>query len=296
MSTHAAHVLGVAAVVLKQYGRLCLLTAALLATACAPSPPPPGVQPEAGPGWQHRAESLWRTFRARIAPAPGAQAPAFSATASLNYAGPKDKHRVVAKLWGNAELPIRLDLQAGVGAMVGHWREGPEGFLAFIPGNNPDAAAFHFRNTLDGMAAFGMALPLDLQDLARLLMGDWSALFPEQYDTVQPQGDPDKDDAPIRFACFTAKGPIALTLAADGAPVSMELPAGDGLGPWTLELQDLGAPGYPAFTPQRVRMTRPSNKETAILFLKELELRPEPWPPAALHLDIPPGVLIREQP
>ena len=174
--------------------------------------------------------------------------------------------------------------------MVGHWREGPEGFLVFIPGNN---AAFRFRDTLDGMAAFGLALPLDLQDLGRLLMGDWNTLLPQDYDTAQPQGGA---AAPVRYGCFTARGPITLTLNADGLPLTMEIPAGAGEEPWTLELQELGAPGFPPLTPQRVRMTRTAARETAILFLKDLELRPAPWPQDALTLEIPPGVIIREQP
>lgn len=264
--------------------RVFLLACCLLCAACAPKTPAPDL-PEAD--LQERMAATWRAFRAK---GEHARAPAFSATASLNYAGPKNKHRVVAKLWGNADLPVRLDLQAGVGAMVGHWREGPEGFLVFIPGNN---AAFRFEDALTGMAAFGLALPLDLQDLGRLLMGDWNALLPQEYDTAQPQGDA---NAPVRYGCFTPRGAIALTLTAQGLPVSMEIPAGDGQGPWTLELQELGAPGVPPLTPQRVRMTRTATRETAILFLKELELRQEPWPEAALTLEIPPGVVIREQP
>lgn len=285
-----------------------LLLLSCLLTAC-PAPPPPTATlpppphspeevaaPPEEPATQTSPEPVpspeelaWEAFRAK---ATAIQAPAFSAKVSLNYASPKEKHRVVATIFGNTSLPVRLDLQAGVGAMLGHWRQDAGTFLAFLPRNN---AAYQFPDALSGMAAFGLALPLDLHGLGRMLMGDWSALIPERYETASVEEAP---DGPIRYGLFTSQGSMRLTLDGSpenrGVPISLELPAGDGGSPWVLAFRDMGDEGFPALTPQRVRMTREAEQEKALLFLKSLELRTTPWPAGALELEIPATVQVQE--
>lgn len=248
-----------------------LLVCALLAS-CAPKTPPAPIAEE-GAAAPH-PDAVWALFL-KDAPA-AADAEGFSASASLNYAGPQAKSRVSVSFWGNLNYPLRLDLRAGLGSTVALWREDMGEFMAYLP--DKQTAYVHQDGRL-GMAAFGINLPFTLRELALLICGRFAELMPEHYLTVRRT-----NEGLYLFTVATGGRRFSVELTAAGVPVGMRTHESD---PWSMEfsgsLEDQGLPSLP----QKIRMQR-SSGERAIVFIKELELKNEPWPVDALTLELPP--------
>lgn len=249
-------------------------------SACAPKRPAelePGVSPEMR--FFRLAQERWDTFQNRMQ--AGREGPLqFQAKASLNYASPSSSHRVVLDFYGSTDLPLRLDLTAGIGATIALWREDAIDFTAYVP---DEKTAFHFPDSKQGMAAFGLPLPYGLQDLAQLITGRWSALVPEEYESAVAVNE-NRPEGPIRYTLRGPGGTFQLTLDEEALPAAYTSP---GAGSWELTFSNVEK-GPAGMTPGRIRMVR-SPQEKALLTLKELTLRDEPWPDDALALELPPG-------
>lgn len=252
-----------------------------VAVSCAPKKAPAPLDEGKHP------DAVWELFLNRAAGRQNVSG--FNVDASLHYAGPKTKSRVVLRFWGNLEHPVRLDLSTSLGSTVALWREDAVEFMAYLP--DKETAYLHRDGRL-GMAAFGINLPFTLRGLALLLNGRFSELLPPRYTTVRKTRDGDflftlipdnsqdqEKDQPRRFS---------LLLSPDGVPKGMSTLGTD---PWSLEfsgsLADFGLPGLP----QKIRMQR-SSGERAVLFIKNLEQRPTPWPQEKLDLPLPPNTKI----
>ena len=258
--------------------RLKLLVAVLLCLGAVLA----GCAPVQGPGPETRddaPQALWQRFRS------GAEAngtsPAFSLTSSLNYSGPQQQTRIVIHFWGNADYPLRMDLQAGIGAIFSYWREDAQGFTAYVP---EEKAAYLHEDGRLGMAAFGFSFPFSLRELALFLTGRVNELLPQDYETALVL--PDKG---VEFGFMEAGRRFTLVLDPDGRPREMTSPD---IPPWRLEVRAyMDEPGL-EFVPSRIRITR-DPEETILLTLKSFELRQEPWGGANLALDLPPGTELR---
>lgn len=252
----------------------------LALTACAPRKtiePEPGVPQELQ--FFRLAQERWATFQDRIR--TGRKGPLdFQAMASLNYASPSSSHRVVLDFYGSTDLPLRLDLTAGIGATIALWREDSKGFTAYVP---KDETAFHFPDSREGMAAFGLPLPYGLQDLAQLITGRWSVLVPAEYESAMAVNK-DRPEGPIRYTLQGPGGSFQLTLDEEALPAAYTSPGAES---WELTFSDVEK-GPAGLTPGRIRMVR-TPQEKALLILKELTLRDETWPDDALTLELPPG-------
>ncbi len=75
---------------------------------------------------------LWQSFQEARQRAT-LTGPGLSARASLQYDGPGRKSRVVLKLWGDLGYPLRLDMEAGIGASIAMLREDAQGWTAYFP-------------------------------------------------------------------------------------------------------------------------------------------------------------------
>ena len=106
----------------------------------------------------------------------------FSCSASLNYASPQAKNRVVIHFFGRPGLPLRLDLTAGIGAVFALCREDEDGFVAYLPG---EKRAYLHTDSARGMKTFGFSTPYSLSQLAFLLNGGWGRLVPRSYQSVK---------------------------------------------------------------------------------------------------------------
>lgn len=300
-----------------------LLAALLLAgltTGCAPrvAPEAHGPLPVVETGARDQdaffrmAQERWRRFYAMAAaaepsgeltvwppPQPAMEPLHFSARASLNYASPEAKHRVVMELYGKDTLPLRMDVKAGVGALLALWREDSQGFLAYVPEHE---TAYLFEDSKRGMAFFGFELPYGLPDLASLIIGRWDPFVPPAYKAAAPADataavDLSADEPYAGDIVYRFEGPggtYRLTLDADAMPASYESPPLGGAPGWTLAFSDLEATPH-GLTPGRIRMRRPDaagraeGGERAILTVKEITIRETPWNEDALTLELPPG-------
>lgn len=205
---------------------------------------------------------------------------AFSLSAGLHYAGPKNSSRVNIRFWGDLDGASRIDLQTGMGQTLGFWHEDERGFTAFVPDKN---TAYLHSDAKRGIAAFGVALPFTLRELGLLLNGRWSGLFPETY--LSARAVPGKG---FSFAVRQGDQDYTLLLDAQGLPLGMTTGGGD---PWKLEFSDYD-PAAPRL-PKKIVMTREPG-EKAVLVIKKLEQLPAAWPERKLKLDLPPDARIED--
>jgi len=261
----------------------CLFCALLLAlcASCAPRTAPPPEQPAPTAETAPHPDDVWDNFQQRAAGGPtSATARAFSSEASLHYSGPQAKSRVLLHFWGNLEHPLRLELSTSLGTTVALWREDAAEFLAYLP--DKETAYLHRDGRL-GMAAFGINLPFTLRELALLLNGRIREFMPERYTAVRRT-----KEGGYLFTLVGQDRRFSLLLSEAGEPLGMSTLGTD---PWSLEfsgsLEDQGMPGLP----EKIRM-QSTGGEKAILFIKELTQRAEPWPAKELDLELPPDTRV----
>lgn len=223
------------------------------------------------------ARQLWETFSQRRAGAAGAAG--ILATASLHYAEGGKSHRVTLKLWGAPDLPLRLDMAAGIGAAVAMLREGAGGWAGYFPS---EGAAYESRSALRGQRALGMDLPFTLRELAGLVTGTYAGFAPDGYAAATPL-----PGGGARFEFARGGSVTGMTLDAQGRPVVF---AGRLNGkPWTMTLSrhDEGP------SARALRLDISMEPDTrATLRVKRLERRDEAWADEALALPLPPGTTV----
>ncbi len=214
--------------------------------------------------------------------------------ASLLYATPTRANRTDLQLYGEYTRPLRMDVRAGIGAMLAMMREDSAGLLAFYPDKSQ---AYAHGDPVVGAQLLGLPFPFSLCDLAMVVSGHFESLLPEEPDGVAPLPGGG-------FALHYATGPVRqLVLDQYGRPERMsgalspsfrtqaEREAGVAVGPreWTLRFEaypeDDGDPVGPA---QRLVLLLPKG-DSATLRVRELTSRQTPWPEKSLALVLPPG-------
>lgn len=236
-------------------------------------------------------------FRSRFAP-PLAAGGGLSARASLLYSTPSRSNRTDVQIFGDYARPLRLDVRAGLGAMLALMREDGAGLLAYYPDQKK---AYAHEDPVIGAQLLGLPFPFALRDLALVLSGQFGTLIP-----LNRPPDAIRATAQGGFSFSYLAGPVRL-LALDphGRPERMEgvlsphfktqaerektaaPPPGERV--WTLAFsaypEDDGDPEGPART---LTLGLPGG-ESAVLRVKSLEPRAEPWPLKALTLNLPAG-------
>lgn len=259
-----------------------LLAALLSLGACAPR-----IEL---PRYEEAAEDM-AAFRERfVAPAPEAQGVAVRA--SLLYSTPTKANRTDVQLFGDYDRPLRLDVRAGLGTMLALMREDQSGLLAFYPDKS---RAYAHSDPVIGAQLLGLPFPFSLRDLSLVLSGRFGTLIPDEPARVRaiPGGG---------FAFSYDKGPVRLLVIdqygrpermegllsqhfksqveRDGATVS-------GARVWGLAFsgypEDEGDPVGPAKT---LTLTLPKG-DSAVLRVRSLTPRVEPWTAKALTLTLP---------
>ena len=133
---------------------LCLIVLMFMASACArqPSTVPPADSAD-----------RWQAFVARSGAVK--EAP-YLLNASLRFGTEGDTRRVTALLWGNDSRSLRMDVMAGIGAVVAKiWESGDE-FLVYSPTEN---RAFFHQGSNKPLLRVGVPVPFALDELAALL-------------------------------------------------------------------------------------------------------------------------------
>lgn len=238
-------------------------------------------------------EPNFAAFQARFV-APVVSASGVDVRASLLYSTPSRSNRTDVQLFGDYGRPLRLDVRAGFGTMVALMREDAAGLLAYYPDRK---AAYAHLDPVIGAQLLGMPFPFSMRDLALVLSGHFGTLVPAD---TPPAGVRVLSDG--GFAYTYANGPVRLLVVdAYGRPVRMEGELSrhfktqaeregavvSGPRVWSLAFSDYpdddGDPQGPA---RILTLTLPKG-ESAVLRVKALTERGQPWPLKSLGLAPP---------
>lgn len=247
-----------------------LLAITLLVLGCAPrSWSPAELDREPAEVWQE----LQAKQEQKAGPHQG-----YLVRSSLHYQSARNSSRLVLSLWGNFDLPLRLDLKAGIGSSLSHWRLDQDQTLAYYPRQDK---VFVYQEASQALRHLELDLPFTVQEIGEILTGHWSGLLPEEYaqaQAVQGKGwefefaDSSRlqsllVDPELRIIQATGKQPLQWELNMDNFQDSKS----SGTYARSLEL-DMGREGK------------------ALFKIRELKLRKEHWPQSRLELSPPEGV------
>ncbi|WP_153306909.1 hypothetical protein [Desulfonatronum thioautotrophicum] len=234
---------------------------------CTPKPPALLLEPRT-------AETAWSRFQeAFLQDCPTED---FSLRASVNYSSPERHSRFIISMWGRTDFPIRLDVQAGVGAMLAHWREDQDEWLGYIPSTQE---AFIADTVKEGARITGLFMPMRLNTLNQLLLGCWQAIIPTHYESVEIVGNT------LEYSLLTESSPLILALAPSGQPVTVRNPEPGG---WIARIEQWE--DNVSFQPRRISLHQ--EDQSAVIRIQRLESPTTPWMDKDLRLDIPPGTTI----
>lgn len=247
---------------MKKLCILCLLLAmTTLLAACAAGPSRQALK--ADPASAH---TVWQACLAQSASHP--QAP-YRLNMSLRFGKEGDTRRVTALFWGNDDHALRLDVMAGVGAVVANILEDGSHFLVYAPREN--RAYFHQGST-SPLLKVGVPVPLALTDLSALLNGRYAAVFgTEEGQATQAQ------NGCLAFALPGRLGGV-LEVDARGLPRRW---LEDGHKGWVMEM-DYDEAGLP-----RKLHLEHARGQKAIVLVKQRDAVQTPFSPAQMSLSLP---------
>jgi hypothetical protein len=277
----------------------------MLLQACAGvQTPTPAVPAEEQSVSGDTGAALWQRFRERVKKAESLGGP-FRLRAGLRYTDAGGgTQRASALLWGNGKsgdpLPLRLDLQAGMGVTAAKIREDAQSTLVYVPrentaylhqgmqraqaGGEADFPQFSSRSSGHSPeASFGTALPLSPAELALLLTGRGGTLFlPRDNSGAVP------DNRPVpggrRYTLRNAALPGELELSPEGAPLRWRGDNG-----WTIEIVEAAAED--PLRPERLRIAHAGGR-SALIEVRETERVSPPYNREQLSLTLPPGTTL----
>jgi len=270
-----------------------VLCCGLVLSACAPRVELPRYE-DAGRDFA--------AFRSRFA-VPATTGSGLAVRATLLYSTPKRTNRTDVQLYGDYARPLRLDVRAGFGSMLALMREDGAGLLAYYPDKK---RAYAHQDPVIGAQLLGLPFPFALRDLAYILAGHFETLIPiggaPASLTALPGGG---------FAFIYTSGPVRLlTLDSHGRPARME----GQLSPhfltqaerearaegkhltktgapriWSMDFSDYPEEDNDPEGPARTLTLHLPGGESAVLRVRALDPRNEPWPIKALSLPLPTG-------
>ncbi|MGM0423746.1 MAG: hypothetical protein ACQEQX_02355 [Thermodesulfobacteriota bacterium] len=197
---------------------------------------------------------------------------------SLHYQSARNSSRLVFSLWGNFDLPLRLDLKAGIGTTLSHWRLGQDMSMAYYPRQDK---VFVYQDPGQALQHLELELPFTVPEIGEILTGRWAGLLPAEYArarAVQGQGWEFEFPESSRLQSIIVDPELRIVQASGESPLAWELEMGSfqddqdaGNYASSLEL-DMGQEGQ------------------ALFRIRELQLRKEDWPDSRLELDPPQDV------
>jgi hypothetical protein len=277
----------------------------MLLHACAGvQTPSPAVPAEEQSASDDRGAALWQRFRERAEKAESLGGP-FRLRAGLRYTDAGGgTQRAAALLWGNGKsgdpLPLRLDLQAGMGITAAKIREGAQSTLVYVPRENaaylyqgkqraPAGGEAGSPQPLPGSpgqnpeAALGLPLPFSTAELALLLTGRGGTLF------LPPGGGAVPDSRPVpggrRYTLNDAALPGELELSPEGAPLRWRGDNG-----WTIEIDEAAADD--PLRPERLRIAHAGGR-SVLVEVRDAERVSPPYSGEQLSLALPPGTTLK---
>lgn len=242
----------------------------LMLTACA------GPRLERGtPAPETVSGPAWEAYEA-YANSRATEQGAYRLNASLRYGTEGDTRRVVVLIWSNGELPVRLDVMAGVGPLVARIREAADGLIVYAPSENK---ALVHKGSQRVLLRFGKPVPFALRDFSALMRGRFHEVFgPAQG--LQPVYTP-KGNVEYLLAGGDLTGMVELT--PEGLPVRWREDGG-----WSMELS-YGDETPPL--PYKIKLEHPDGY-SAIILVKSRQVPDATFTSKQLALDLPAGVEI----
>jgi len=101
----------------------------------------------------------------------------FSIKTSINYSSREHKHRMIMRLFGRLDYPIRMDLEAGIGRTISLWREEIDIWQAYFP---EEKKMYTSSDAKFGVQSLGFPCPFDLRELSLILQGKLVTILPAQ--------------------------------------------------------------------------------------------------------------------
>ncbi len=224
---------------------LCVFCCAL-AVACASKPTPPPPLSEAG-------EARWQALLAHNPqPAPSV------VNGSLRFGPADDTRRVTFLWWNNGVPPLRLDVQAGVGATIARVHVEDDMVLVYLP---QDKKAYVEADAPGKtLRSLGIPLPLSLGQLNDFFNGRYNdALGRPSVISSRPST---QNSAQVVYTIRSARGQTELDVSPDGLPVRW---AGEG---WNLSIA-YGQEGLPNRLEGRIAATTAKPEQRFVLLIKE---------------------------
>lgn len=227
---------------------------ALLLCACAQKTMPPE------PGEQDRAAQIWEKMQSA-----GEESP-YRIQFSLRFGEEGDTRRVTGLLWGNDARDLRMDIMAGVGALIAKIRDDENHFSLY---STQDNKLYFHDGSNKPLLKIGMPLPFSISQLANLLNGNYGAVFGKNY----KEGNFNNN-----MAIYKLDTPPGGTLRVNGNALPEEWKqGGDG---WILRI----ATGEDNL-PKSLRLSNGEGKK-AIILVKERE-KSAPFDTGQMDLKVP---------
>ena len=254
-----------------------LLPAVLVCLLCTLA----GCMPGSGdalrqPAPPEAATAAWTAFEQYTKDRAAASGP-FRIQCALRYSDAQgDGRRVTAVIWSNGDLPVRLDVMAGVGALVGRIRQSDSSLVIHAPRDNK---AWTYQGRGKAFLAFGMPVPLTMPDLIAVMQGHYRSVFgPAKGMNPYMAGEGD-----IAFRLEGGNLPGTVTLTPGGLLKSWQ----EAPGAWTMRVTyDDGTPPLP----QEIEIDHPEGQH-AVLSVKERQRPTQAFTDAQLNLELPTGVV-----
>lgn len=216
-------------------------------------------------------QTSWNRFQEKF----GGSCPEtdFLARGSVNFSSTGRSSRLLFSFWGNTHFPIRMDLQAGIGAMLALWREDQTGWLGYHPGQEK---AYQAVDSRSGARLLGLTMPLRLDALAQVLTGCWGELVSSEhaFAHTEPEG--------FVYHVHALRSSAELLLSPDGIPVTLRESGAHG---WSMTIGEWMA--EQPRSPKRLRLRQAGGH--ADVRVQRLKTADALWHPDDLALKPPPG-------
>lgn len=220
--------------------------------------PPPGLESE---NWQKMLD-----LSATASKTP------WKTQFSLRFGTDGDSRRVTGIMWGNNENDIRMDIMAGIGAIIAMIEENGPQFTLFVPQQNKA----YTHNGASPLFRIGVPVPFDLPKFAQLLSGNYTAIFGSSFTKIEKAS---QDNTTYMLADDSN---ASLTINKNGQPIIwQEIHKG-----WQMTMDYDKVENN---LPKKITLEHSGGKR-AILLVKERTANLAPFTSGQMKLALPSGI------
>lgn len=253
--------------------KLCLLCGMLFLSACSLKPSDILLTPA------NEAEALilWDQF---VAPNQAPLAP-YVINGSFRFGLPNETRRVTYIMWSNGDLPLRLDIQAGIGVGIASIEENENQVHVFLPQN--ERAYILASDALDSfLQRLGMSVPLSFMEISALMRGEFSTFFYSELQSISMNEKANTIEDRYVYVVDMPKMFLKISLNTKALPTYFEINEEWGI---AIEYNEIDLP-------YKLTFNSLVSEYKGIMLVKEINNR-EAFSKEALELQIPSGTFIQ---